>query len=66
LVNSNIENPEQYLRDLVDTDPLFESDHRIVIDEPIKDKFTKEGANRFKYFVSPKKLAKKLSARFSI
>ena len=66
MVSRNIENPEQYLRDLIDIDPLFESDHRIVIDEPIKDKFTKEGANRFKYFVSPKKIAKKLSSRFSI
>jgi hypothetical protein len=66
LVSNKIENPEQYLRDLINTDPLFESDHRIVIDEPIKDRFTREGADRFKYFVSPKKMAKKLAARFTI
>jgi len=66
LLSSSIDNPEQYLRDLIDIDPLFESDHRIVIDEPIKAKFTNEGAARFKYFMSPKKLAKKLSARFAI
>jgi hypothetical protein len=66
IVNSGIENPEQYLRDLINVDPLFESDHHIVIDDPIKSMFTREGVNRFKYFVPPKKIAKKLSARFSI
>jgi hypothetical protein len=66
LMSNKIENPEQYLRDLINTDPLFESDHRIVIDEPIKEKFTREGVDRFKYFVSPKKMAKKLASRFTI
>ena len=64
LLNNNIENPEQYLRDLIDADHLFEADHKILIDDLIKDKFTKEGAKRFNYFVPAKKLAQKLAARF--
>jgi hypothetical protein len=66
LLNDHVDNPEQYLRDLIDTDPLYESDHKIIIDEPIKDLFTKEGSKRFNYFISSKKLVKKLSARFSL
>ena len=65
VLNNSVENPEQYLRDLVETDPLFEADHNIVIDEPAKGRFTKEGAKRFNYFLSPKKFAKKLTARFT-
>ena len=65
VLNNSVENPEQYLRDLVETDPLFEADHKIVIDEPAKSRFTKEGAKRFNYFLSPKKFAKKLTARFT-
>ena len=64
-LNSNVENPEQYLRDLVETDPLYEANHRIVIDEPAKCRFTREGAKRFNYFLSPKEFAKKLTARFT-
>jgi hypothetical protein len=64
LLNNNVENPEQYLRDLIDADHLFEADHKILIDDLIKDKFTKEGAKRFNYFVPAKKLAQKLAARF--
>lgn len=65
LLNNNIENPEQYLRDLIDADHLFEADHKIIIDEPVKERFTKEGAKRFNYFVPAKKIAKKLAARFA-
>jgi hypothetical protein len=64
LLNNNIENPEQYLRDLIDADRLFEADHKIIIDEPVRERFTKEGAKRFNYFVPAKKIAKKLAARF--
>ena len=64
LLNNQVENPEQYLRDLIDADHLFEADHKIIIDESIKSKFTKEGAKRFNYFVPAKNLAKKLAAKF--
>ena len=66
LLSDHVDNPEQYLRDLIDTDPLYEADHTIIIDEPVKDFFTKEGTKRFNYFISSKKLVKKLSARFSL
>ena len=66
LLSDHVDNPEQYLRDLIDTDPLYEADHTILIDEPVKDFFTKEGTKRFNYFISSKKLVKKLSARFSL
>jgi hypothetical protein len=64
LLNNHVENPEQYLRDLIDADRLFEADHKIIIDEPVKQRFTKEGAKRFNYFVPAKKIARKLAARF--
>ena len=64
LLNNHLENPEQYLRDLVDADHLFEADHKIIIDEPVRERFTKEGAKRFNYFVPAKEIAKKLAARF--
>ena len=63
---ASIENPEQYLRDLVEQDDLFEMDHKIVIDAPVKKYFTKEGAKRFNYFMEPKKFIKKLTSRFSL
>lgn len=63
-VAKGITNPEQFLRDTVETDELFEADHKIVIDEPIREMFTKEGAKRFSYFAPPKKMAKRLAARF--
>jgi hypothetical protein len=62
---TGIENPEQFLRDLVQTDELFEADHRIVIDEPIKQRFSREGAKRFNYFAPSKKMAKRLAARIT-
>jgi hypothetical protein len=65
VLNTHVQNPEQYLRDMVDADRLFETDHKIIIDEPVKERFTKEGAKRFNYFVSAKKLAKKMSAKFT-
>jgi hypothetical protein len=65
VLNTHVQNPEQYLRDLIDADHLFETDHKIIIDEPVKERFTKEGAKRFNYFISAKKLAKKMGARFT-
>ena len=65
VLSTRVQNPEQYLRDLIDADHLFETDHKIIIDEPVKERFTKEGAKRFNYFISAKKLAKKMSAKFT-
>ena len=61
-----VENVEQYIRDQVDINALYEIDNKIIIDDVIADKFTKEGQKRFKPLFSPaKKIAKKLSARLS-
>ena len=58
---------ERYIRDKVEDDSLYEMDNKIIIDDVIKDKFTKEGAKRFKSLFAPAKtVAKKLSAKFSI
>ena len=61
-----VTNVEQYIRDQVEINALYEIDNKIIIDDVIKDKFTKEGKERFKSLFSPaKKIAKKLSARLS-
>ena len=58
---------ERYLRDQVEINSLYEYDNKIIIDDVIKDKFTKEGAKRFNSLFAPAKtIAKKLSAKFSI
>ncbi len=60
------ENVEQYIRDQVEINALYEIDNKIIIDDVIEEKFTKEGQARFKPLFSPaKKVAKKLSARLS-
>jgi hypothetical protein len=60
-------NVEQYLRDEVEKNVLYEIENKIIIDDIIKQKFTKEGQERFKSLYAPaKKIAKKLSAKFSI
>ena len=57
---------ERYIRDQVEIDSLYEIDNKIIIDDTIKEKFTKEGAKRFKPLFAPAKtIAKKLSAKFS-
>jgi len=57
---------EMYLRDKLDKDSLYDITSKIIIDEAIKDKFTKEGKERFKkLFVPPAKIAKSLAAKFS-
>ena len=61
------DNIEQYLRDQVDIDSLYEFDNKIIVDDVLKDKFTKEGAKRFKkHFTPAKAIVKKLSAKFSL
>jgi hypothetical protein len=60
------DNVEQYIRDQIDTNTLYEIENKIIIDDVMKDKFTKEGQERFKsLYTPPKKIAKKLSARLS-
>ena len=60
------DNVEQYIRDQVDTNSLYEIENKVIIDDVMKDKFTKEGQERFKsLYTPPKKIAKKLSARLS-
>ena len=61
-----IDNVEQYLRDQVDINPLYEVENKVIVDDVISDKFTKEGQKRFKPLFAPaKKIAKKLAARLS-
>jgi hypothetical protein len=60
------DNVEQYIRDQVEINSLYEIDNKIIIDDVMKDRFTKEGQERFKgLYAPPKKIAKKLSARLS-
>lgn len=62
-----VDNVEQYIRDQVEINSLYELDNKIIIDDVIADKFTKEGQARFKPLFAPAKaIAKKLSAKFSI
>ena len=62
-----VDNVEQYIRDQVEINSLYEIDNKIIIDDVIAEKFTKEGQARFKPLFAPaKKIAKKLSAKFSI
>ena len=61
-----VNNVEQYIRDQVEINALYEIDNKIIIDDVITEKFTKEGQKRFKPLFAPaKKIAKKLSARLS-
>ena len=60
------DNVEQYIRDQVETNAFYETENKIIIDDVVGDKFTKEGQKRFKSLFAPaKKIAKKLSARLS-
>ena len=61
------DNIEQYLRDQVDIDSLYEFDNKIIVDDNLQSKFTKEGAKRFKkHFTPAKSIVKKLSAKLSL
>ena len=67
VLESSIEKLEQYLRDQVEIDALWEYDNKIIIDEELSKQLTKEGQKRFKkYLVSPKVVAKKLGSKFAI
>ena len=60
------DNVEQYIRDEIEKNTLYEIENKVIIDDVIKNKFTKEGQERFKpLYAPPKKIAKKLSARLS-
>lgn len=60
------DNVEQYIRDQVDINSLYEIENKVIIDDVMADKFTREGRERFKsLFAPPRKIAKKLSARLS-
>ena len=60
------DNVESYIRAQVETNAFYETENKIIIDDVIADKFTKEGQTRFKSLFAPaKKVAKKLSARLS-
>ena len=60
-------NLETYLRDQIEINPYYEQESKIIIDDVLKERFTKEGAKRFKdLFASPSRIIlKKLSARLS-
>lgn len=61
-----VDNVEQYIRDQVEINSLYEIENKIIIDDVVATKFTKEGQQRFKPLFAPaKKIAKKLSARLS-
>ena len=61
------DNVENYIRAQVETNSFYETENVIIIDDVVGEKFTKEGQKRFKSMFAPaKKIAKKLSARFSI
>lgn len=66
-VIDSTDNVETYLRDQIETDALYEDVNKVIIDEALREQFTKEGQKRFKtLFLSPSKLAKKLAAKISI
>lgn len=61
------DNIEQYLRDQIDIDSLYEYDNKLIIDTGIKELLTKEGQKRFKkHLTPPSVMVKKLSAKFSL
>jgi hypothetical protein len=60
------DNVENYIRAQVETNAFYETENKIIIDDVIASKFTKEGQTRFKSLFAPaKKVAKKLSAKLS-
>ena len=66
VLEGGIEKLEQYLRDQIEIDALWEYDNKLIIDEELGNKFTREGTKRFKkYFTAPKVIAKKLGAKFA-
>ena len=55
-----IEKLEQYLRDQVEIDVLWEYDNKIIIDEELGKQLTKEGKKRFKSILPSKVIARNL------
>ena len=61
------DNVEQYIRDQVEENLYYEMDNKVIIDDVISSKFTKEGQKRFKKLFAPAKvIAKKLASKFAI
>ena len=66
ILENNIPKLEQYLRDEVDLNSLYEFDNKLIIDEELEKQFTKDGVKRFKkHFAAPKVIAKKLGSKFA-
>ena len=66
VLEGGIEKLEQYLRDQVEINALWEYDNKVIIDEELGKQLTKEGQRRFKkYFAAPKVIAKKLGSKFA-
>lgn len=60
------DNVEQYIRDQVEENLYYEMDNKVIIDDVISSKFTKEGQKRFKKLFAPAKvIAKKLASKFA-
>lgn len=60
-------NLETYLRDQIEINPYYEQESKIIVDDVLKEKFTKEGVKRFNALFTPAKvIVKKLSAKFSV
>ena len=58
---------ETYLRDQIEMNPYYEMDNKIIVDDVLKEQFTKEGVKRFSSLFTPAKvILKKLSAKFSV
>lgn len=66
VVKSGVVKLEEYIRDQVEIDSLWEYDNKIIIDEELSKQLTKEGQKRFKrHFAAPKVIAKKLGSKFA-
>lgn len=60
-------NVEDYIRNQVDQNILYELDNTVIIDSSLQKQFTKEGSDRFKLlFLDPQKFVKKLTAKVSL
>lgn len=60
-------NVENYIRNQVDQNVLYELDNTVIIDSSLQKQFTKEGSDRFKLlFLDPQKFVKKLTAKISL
>ena len=58
---------ETYLRDQIEINPYYEMENKIIVDDVLKEQFTKEGVKRFNALFTPAKvILKKLSAKFSV